>query len=104
MTHSTPNKPSEQILALYNILPSIIEHFGTIDRADLLRTMLDATLHEYETVSTRLQNVKAEIVHADAAYQSKHHLINDEAAERLRAAHRELAQARAELSSKQQGE
>ena len=97
-------KVSEQILEVLGVVEATLEHLEQLDRLDLAQTMIDATVQEYERTSARLQAIKAQTVQADAAYQSKHHLINEEAAERLRAAYRDLAEARAELSSIQQGE
>jgi hypothetical protein len=97
-------KPSELILELHSALGTTLEQFDMIDRADLAQTMLNATLQECEAVSTRLQNVKVEIAQAEAALQSKHHLINDKAAKELRDLNREIAEKQAELSSIEQGQ
>jgi len=97
-------KPSEIILELHRELGVTIEQLDEIDRADLAQVQLTATLKECEAVSTRLQNVKTEIVQAEAALKSKRHIVIDEAARRLRDVNEQITARKAELSSIQQGE
>jgi hypothetical protein len=92
-------KASELILALHDTLPTILEHFDTIERAELAQTLLDAMRQEYERTSTRLQNTKTELARADCFAGDKLHVIDYEAAKRLRDVTRQVAEKRAELFS-----
>jgi hypothetical protein len=92
-------KPSEIILELHGALSVTIEQLEQINRAENALAMLDATVQECEQTSARLQNVRVGLAEAEAALQSKLHIINDAAAERLRDINEQIAARQAELSS-----
>src|SRR5262249_47414054 len=97
-------KPSEVFRAALAAVEATIGHFEIIEKGEHVQTLLDSYRDEIAKAEARLAAKKAELAQAEADHKSKQHIINFDAAKRLRELAQEIAQKRSELISLQQGE
>jgi hypothetical protein len=99
-------KPSELILSLHSILPTIIERLDAAakaeEKAQGAQAMIEATVRETEAASNQIKFVQAKLAEAEAALESREHVVPLEAARRLLDLYRELAAKQAELAALQE--